>query len=105
MRPISCLQDWLLNQVGLISWRNCYHSGGGRALYSTTVHFSTRANCGSTVSASNKDHDSKGYQNCLLTSSASLKEKRESSVAMVATRLTLARDCPTQLRGPSANGK
>ena len=40
-----------------------------------------------------------------LTSSASLKEKRESSVAMVATRETLARDCPTQLRGPSAKGK
>jgi hypothetical protein len=34
-----------------------------------------------------------------------LKEKRESSVAMVATRLTLARDCPMQLRGPSAKGK
>lgn len=40
-----------------------------------------------------------------LTSSASLKEKRESRVAMVATRETLARDCPTQLRGPSAKGK
>ena len=41
----------------------------------------------------------------MLTSSASLKEKRESSVAMVATRDTLARDWPTQLRGPSAKGK
>ena len=41
----------------------------------------------------------------VLTSSASLKEKRESSVAMVATRDTFARDCPTQLRGPSAKGK
>ena len=39
------------------------------------------------------------------TSSASLKEKRDRSVAMVATRETLARDCPTQLRGPSAKGK
>lgn len=39
-----------------------------------------------------------------VTSSASLKEKRDSSRAMVATRLTFARDWPTQLRGPSAKG-
>ena len=39
------------------------------------------------------------------TSSAREKWKCCISVAMVATRLTLARDCPTQLRGPSAKGK
>ena len=40
-----------------------------------------------------------------ITSSARRKEKCCSSVAMVAARLTLARDWPTQLRGPSAKGK
>ena len=39
------------------------------------------------------------------TSSARQKWKCCISVAMVAIRDTLARDCPTQLRGPSAKGK
>ena len=41
----------------------------------------------------------------MLAWSASLKEKRDSSSASVASRLVMARDCPTQLRAPSANGK
>ena len=41
----------------------------------------------------------------MLAWSASLKEKRDSSSANVASRLVMARDCPTQLRAPSANGK
>ncbi len=40
-----------------------------------------------------------------LTSSANRKEKCCRSVAVVTSKLTLARDCPTQLRGPSAKGK
>ena len=38
-------------------------------------------------------------------SSANLKDRLASSVAAVAIKLTLAKDCPTQFLGPSANGK
>ena len=41
----------------------------------------------------------------MLAWSASLKEKRDSSSASVASRLVMTRDCPTQLRAPSAKGK
>lgn len=41
----------------------------------------------------------------MLTWSANLKENRDSSSASVASRLVMAKDCPTQLRAPSANGK
>ena len=41
----------------------------------------------------------------MLAWSASLNEKRDSSSVSVASRLVIARDCPTQLRAPSANGK
>ena len=57
--------------------------------------------------------DDTGHEDLILcagmlqepTSSARRKWKCCISVAMVAIRETLARDCPTQLRGPSAKGK